>query len=639
MSRSVSLISIGFWAALAAIATVLDGPVQPLERYVQTFFFQLRGPVSPPAEIVILAIDRESLARGETFDPLAQPELAPVQAWPWQRSAYATVVERLMQAGAKTVALDFVFDLPSSYGPQDDRTLQQVIEKYPGKIAIAAVYEDTITPEGQLTQLVKPLPEFATPTTPIGFINYIPTFDGRIRHLARTYKEQFSQLVGVQPIPSFAEATLMAAGISDPQPRGNEIYFYGPNQTFPTIPFVRVLETDNWQGYLQGGQVFQNKIVLVGPTAESFKDLHRTPFSQTGWYPAPMSGIEVHANSVATLLEGRSLSQALSNALGRGIFVFILVCGVSTLGWIAPQRPLWQLLYGIGIAIAWGGCSYLLFTYAYLIWPTAIPMGAIALSSLSDFTITAIRDRLEKQKVRHALERYVAAPIVNEILKQPQQYKALLKGRRIHAAVLFSDIRDFTTLSTQLEPEDLVEHLNAYLDAMVEAILDAGGTVDKFIGDAIMAEFGSPVSQGEKQDALNAVKAALGMRQNLAKLRKVWQKQGKRLLFNGIGINYGELIAGDIGSLRRREYAVIGDTVNVASRVEGLTKNFGTDILITESLYRLVENEVEAIELGEQAVKGRSVAVKLYSLISLKGEDTNLYQQVREDFHDYYYPT
>ncbi|NES94599.1 MAG: adenylate/guanylate cyclase domain-containing protein [Desertifilum sp. SIO1I2] len=629
----------GLWASLGAIATIQDRPVQLLERNLQVVFFQLRGPVAPPEEMIILAIDRESLARGEDVDPQAEPELAPLQTWPWERRAYATIIDRLMQAGAKAVALDLVFDLPSGYGPQDDRALQAILQKYPGKVAIAALYEDTVTPEGQLTQLLKPLPELATPTTPVGFINYIPAADHRIRTLARTYTQQLSDLVGVEALPSFAEAALSAAGVVYPEPRGTEIYFYGPNQTFPTIPIVRVLEADNWEGYLQQGRVFENKIVLIGPTAPFFKDEHRTPFSQTALHPAPMTGIEIHANSVATLLEGRSLRPLFADAWGRGIFVFILVVAASSLVRLVPQRPLWQLLSGFGVAIAWAGCSYLLFTYAGLILPAAIPMGAIALSSVSYFTAIAIGDRLEKQKVRHALERYVAAPIVNEILKQPQQYQALLKGRRIQAAVLFSDIRDFTTLSTQLEPEELVEQLNTYLDAMVEAILSAGGTVDKFIGDAIMAEFGSPVSQGPQQDALNAVKAALGMRQNLMRLRKLWQQQGKKQLFNGIGINYGELIAGDIGSLRRREYAVIGDTVNVASRVEGLTKNFGTDILITEPLYQLIADEIEVIDLGEQWVKGRATAVRIYSVVALKGQDTHLYQQVREDFHEYYYPT
>ncbi|MDK3159808.1 CHASE2 domain-containing protein [Kamptonema cortianum] len=226
----------GLWASLGAIATIQDRPVQLLERNLQLVFFQLRGPVAPPEEMIILAIDRESLARGEQVDPQAEPELAPLQTWPWERQVYATIIDRLMQAGAKAVALDLVFDLPSSYGPEDDRALQAILQKYPGKVAIAALYEDTITPEGQLTQLLKPLPEFATPTTPVGFINYIPAADNRIRALGRTYKQQLSNLVGVETLPSFAEATLSAAGVAIPNRAERKFIFMAPIKHFPQFP-------------------------------------------------------------------------------------------------------------------------------------------------------------------------------------------------------------------------------------------------------------------------------------------------------------------------------------------------------------------------------------------------------------------
>jgi adenylate cyclase len=293
-------------------------------------------------------------------------------------------------------------------------------------------------------------------------------------------------------------------------------------------------------------------------------------------------------------------------------------------------------LWGLGSAIAYAGISYLAFTYGYLILPTAIPVAAIALSGLSFFTVGAIRDQLEKFHLRNTLERYVAAPIVQEILKQPDDFHALLKGKKLKAAVLFSDIRGFTTLSYKLPPEQLIELLNLYFNSMVEAIVEAGGTVDKFIGDAVMAEFGFPVSQGEKQDALNAIRAALGMRKALATLRSQFIQEGRTPFFNGIGINFGEVIAGDIGSFRRREYGVIGDTVNVASRVESMTKKFGTDIVITESLYQLVEDEVEVLDLGEHPLKGREEnLVRLYSLVCLKGDDEMLYNQILRELRQH----
>jgi adenylate cyclase len=197
--------------------------------------------------------------------------------------------------------------------------------------------------------------------------------------------------------------------------------------------------------------------------------------------------------------------------------------------------------------------------------------------------------------------------------------------------VLFSDIRGFTTLSSRLPAKLLIQQLNTYLGGMVDAILEYQGTIDKFIGDAIMAEFGSPVSRGEKADAMNAVHAALNMRSALMELRKVWQAENKIPFSNGIGINYGEVTVGNIGSARRLEYAVIGDTVNVASRVEGMTKDLGTDIVITGALYEIVKEEIDVVDFGEHALKGRVGNVRLYGVIGLKGSDRQIYEQVQND--------
>ncbi|MDY7013583.1 MAG: adenylate/guanylate cyclase domain-containing protein, partial [Cyanobacteriota bacterium] len=360
-----------------------------------------------------------------------------------------------------------------------------------------------------------------------------------------------------------------------------------------------------------------------------FSDDRPTPFDPQ------MPGVEIHANAIATLLNQNAIALVFPQPEGRGLFVLAFV-GAVAIGLRFVQKPMRKMLWGLGLGLVWLGATYATFTLAQGVLPAMVPAALIALVGFSDFAIGAVKDHFDKSRLRQTLGRYVAEPVVQEILKQPDDFYSMLQGRRIELAILFSDIRGFTTLSLKMPPEELMAQLNLYFHAMVEAIVSSGGTLDKFIGDAVMAEFGFPVSQSAKQDALNAVCAALAMRRELAELRKHWRIEGRNLFFNGIGINYGEAIAGDIGSWRRREYAVLGDAVNVASRVEGLTKNFATDILITDSLYQLVKDEVEVIDLGEHPLKGRKDSlVRLYSLIGLKGEDTHLYHQVKEELREF----
>lgn len=626
---------IGFWAISGGLTTGVNlGIVQRMERQAQVLFFRLRGQVAPPEDIVILEIDQDSLAQGEFYqaNPERYPELEPIQAWPWQRRAYAEVIEKLITAGAKSVSVDVIFELSSSYGAADDQQLQQVLQSYGNQVILATLHESFIGEQGVTNQLVKPNPLFQTSFNSLGLINFPLDLDGRIYQLANDYDEQLLRPLGLaeEEIPSFAEATLRAAKIESTPSPGKEIFFYGPPGTFKQVSFWHVLDATNWEVHLRD-ETFKDKMVLIGATADSLQDLKRTPFSDT------LPGIELHANAIATLMEGRAIAQALPNTTLRGLLVLLGVAGTGILLTNFLKKPVAQLLGALGIAVAWGAVGYLSFTYGGLILPTAVPIVAIALTGISCLATGATKEQLERLRLYRTLGRYVAAPIVNEILTQhADDFQALLKGRKLRATILFSDIRGFTTLSLKLEPEQLVEQLNTYLNAMVEAILAEGGTLDKFIGDAVMAEFGSPISHGEKNDAIRAIRAALGMRRALVELQQQWQEKGQELFFNGIGINFGELIAGDIGSYRRREYAVIGDAVNIASRVEGLTGKLGTDILITESIYQLVQDEVEVVPMGEYQLKGRQEnLVQLYSLIGLKGEDPTLYQQVQVSLREY----
>ncbi|MBP0020306.1 MAG: adenylate/guanylate cyclase domain-containing protein [Cyanobacteria bacterium SBLK] len=623
----------GIWVSGGAIATVWNGtPIQWLDRQIRTQFFVFRGSIPAPDDIIILAIDDNSLKAAETYQESENDEEITrlLSNFPWPRETYAIAIDRLMNAGAKTISLDLLFDLPSGYGVEDDRKLQTILEKYAGKITLAAAYPKVFLEEGISWQLAEPNADLQSESLTLGFVDFLSDVDDRVHRLGRVHREEILRPLGLPLLPSFAESTVKIYRDEEINPRGDGLFYWGDRfESFRHISFLRILEKREWQR-LQDEEIFKDKIILIGATASTLHDFKATPFS------LQMPGVEIHAHAIATLLEDKAILEILPNLRIRSILIFISTSAIAIFLWFFSKYSLRQLSAGIAIAIAWVGISYGLFTVAQFAIPTAIPAIIILLCSGSYFTLTVIHSNLEKLFLQTTLERYVAQPIAKEILKNPENFYSMVQGKKIKVAVLFSDIRGFTTLSFLLPPEDLIAQLNIYFYEMVEAIVSAEGTLDKFIGDAVMAEFGFPLSRGEKQDALNAIHAALAMRKNLAKLRSTWQETGSIPLFNGIGISYGDAIAGDIGSWRRREYAVMGDTVNVASRVEGMTKKLQTDILISHSLYDVIKNEIEAIDLGEHSLKGReSDRIRLYSVIGLKGCDRGFYDRVQADLKVY----
>jgi adenylate cyclase len=620
----LSILTISVFATGSAI-----GIVQRWEQRLQTIFLELRGNVKPSAQIIIVEIDNASLGAADLYagDPTKQEVVRLLgNEFPWRREAYARVIDYLMTAGARSVSIDLLFESTSRFGNEDDQRFRKTLERYPNMITLAAAYDES-SGMGSMN-FVQPIAVLRSPSTRLGLVNFLKPANQPVLRLGSAYNEQIVRPLNLEIFPPFAEATLQTAQLNNYSlPKGDRIYFYGPRKTFKSISFWQLLASD-WQKVFHREHIFKDKIVLIGTTSSIFKaDQFRTPMDDN------MPGVELQANAISTLLEERSIAQVFPYPWVEAGFVGLLLSGVGMILLRLGRFPVWQLFIGCGVAICWSITSYLAFTYGYWLLPTVVPLVGILLSTILIFTVEFVDDRLEMSRLRRTLERYIAAPVVKEILKRPD---TMLIGQSLEVAVMFADIRGFTHLSYQLPPEQLMTQLNQYFNALVEIILQEGGTVDKFIGDAIMAEFGFPVSQGKQQDALNAIRAALGMRAALAELRSRFVQEGWEPFFNGIGISFGKVIAGDLGALKRREYGVIGDTVNVASRVEGLTKQFSTDILITESLYELVKEEVEVVSHGEHQLRGREKGlVKVYGLIGLKGDDKTCYKQVIQDLHAY----
>jgi adenylate cyclase len=375
-SQGIGIALVTGIAIALGTATAQDvAPLHWLELNLQTVFFRLRGPLPPHPSLAIVAMDDDSLNRGADAKELKA--LEPIQSWPWRRTAYATVIDRLMAAGAKAVVMDVILDAPSDR-PQDDQQLRQVLTRYAGRVTLAAMYATSETDLGGLDQLIYPTPIFRTQPESIGFINFQPEIDGQFRRFTDRYLQQIAADVG-QPdrhLTSLDVAALQAAGHPSAltQRRGDYIHFYGGQGTFPTLSFWRILEGKSWAN-LQQQQIFKNKIVLIGPTARVLQDIHPTPFG-------PMPGVEIHAHAIATLQDHRALWDPLSQASDRGGSLTLGLLGVALLLYCGTQRPVRRFGGALAIALGWGAIGYGAFLSGMLL-PVAVPVLGIVLSGLA----------------------------------------------------------------------------------------------------------------------------------------------------------------------------------------------------------------------------------------------------------------
>src|SRR5437660_3105084 len=287
------------------------------------------------------------------------------------------------------------------------------------------------------------------------------------------------------------------------------------------------------------------------------------------------------------------------------------------------RRPLLCVGGLIAIMAIYLGASRLFYDKTGLLLLTVPVLAALLLSGSFSLGFEYALERLEKLRTRRTLERYVSKNLVREILENPDSYYSSLKGVRVPVTILFSDLIGFTTLAEKADPEALVAQLNEHLSRMTSVIFSNCGTLDKFIGDAIMAVWGNVRSLGMAEDAKNCARAALGMRRELRQLNQKWRDEGRMGLGMGIGINQGEVIVGNIGSQERMDPTVIGDSVNLASRLEGLTRIYGVDILLGPTAAELVGDEFHLRSVARVQVKGKTKPVDAFTFIGARNEDVD----------------
>lgn len=436
----------GLVTAIAAGAVGLNiGVVNLLERQVQSLFFELRGPVEAPENIVILAIDEDSLTQGEYYseDPERYASLQPIESWPWQRRAYARVIDRLMEAGAASVSIDLVLSLESQYGESDDAALAEVIERYGDRIVLAVDYEPILLSQGlSYWSPTLPLPQFEDAGAQLGIIDFHKEPNQKIHRLGQEFvrflKDEESAFFNAsatiseesdRPQLSFAQATLKASRRAfDDKPQEN-IFFHGPAGTFQRVPFWKVLDDDPWQKELKDSQFFKDKTVIIGWTASRLHDFHRAPFSESMLYPRPMAGAEILANAIATLQNDLSPRRIIKSPALNALLVLalgLLVAGAMS----RTKKPLNRLLIassGLGL---WTLASYGAFVWGSAIILTGAPMVMLTSMGLVDFGVGFTADRFKRKRLRRTLARYATSPLVQEIISQQDDFQDLLDVNR-----------------------------------------------------------------------------------------------------------------------------------------------------------------------------------------------------------------
>jgi adenylate cyclase len=383
------------------------------------------------------------------------------------------------------------------------------------------------------------------------------------------------------------------------------INYMGPAKTFPHYSINDIIK-----GKIPAEKL-RNKIVLVGITATAVYDLRVTPFSPV--YP----GVEIHANVIDNILHQNFL---IFSSLIRLIdIIAIIVFGLAMGLIITRMRAVSGAFVAfiiVGVFIA--GNLYAFFHFN--IWLTLVyPVLTMIVIYLGITIYHYIKEEREKKKIRSAFQYYLTASVINEMLKDPTKLK--LGGDKKDLSVLFSDIRGFTTISEQLTPEELVRLLNEYLTAMTNIVFKYNGLLDKYMGDAIMAVFGAPLDQPDH--ARRACLTALEMMSELHKLQKKWEAEGRPVLNIGIGISTGEMVVGNMGSEMRFDYTVMGDMVNLGSRLEGINKEYGSNIILSEFTYNVVQDSMSCRELDWVRVKGKNKPVKIFELLGEKKDEGN----------------
>ncbi len=661
-------------SALLYISYGKDKPrlLAALDNRIADTMFQWRGAVPTTGEVVIVDIDEKSLKE--------------VGQWPWPRNVVAELVAKIGNSGAKVVGLDIVFaeqDRTSpklylaeleQYLPVDfpgdafdslknndqldhDVILGNALASYPTILG----YVFQIMNDGLKNESQKPFPSCVIRISPDnnsyddlmlrasyraivnvddiaqaeseGFLSVFPDLSGTVRNVPLIME------LDAIPYPSLAlemlrvgldtkEITIHVSQQAQSGKKGllgvelagkfvptNElgemmINYRGPARTFPYVSAVDVLNGRNLEK-------LANKYVLVGTSSQGLFDLRATPYSNI------FAGVEIQANIIDNVLKNDPLTFDIFTEIGLTI-TLIVIGGIILSALLAYANPIAGALGGLVILITTIAGNYYLFFLKNQLLGVTYPLITALAVFLTVSVFNYFFEGREKRFINRAFSHYVSPQIVNQLRKEPK--RLTLAGEQKNLTVLFSDIRDFTTISENMDSGQLGQFMNEYLTAMSNIVIEHNGMVDKFIGDAVMAIWGAPLDDADH--AANAVRAAFHMKEKLEELRPAWTVQGLPHIEIGVGINTGIMSVGNFGSDKRFDYTVMGDNVNLASRLEGLSKMYGSSTIISEFTREVLGSEIFCRFLDMVKVKGKDLPAKIYEPLCIGEPEESLKREV-----------
>jgi adenylate cyclase len=667
MVQSPRATRLGSWLIAAGVvllvgATFMIAPqlITAADLAIYDNHFRIRGARSANPQVAIVAIDEASLKT--------------IGRWPWPRNVLAELTRGLKEAGASAVAFDIILSEPERSGEMlvasrlaeklgaalnpaakreldavlrtadHDRDLAEAIRDH-GRVILAnqftlrlAAPDAAPTRDGQplksaiarfkrydqrgvyppisAAAATGPIPPLREAASSLGHVNMVADFDGTTRWEAlvvehRGYYYPSLALESVR-VAAGLEPTAVALNFGDSldidklsipiDARARVLIDYaGPPATFQTISAADVI-----QGRLKG-QYLKNKIVFIGATAPGTFDLRVTPFSPE------LPGVEKHANMAANILDGQFIVRPTWVELveGASILIFPVLLGFG----LPRLRPMTSLAGTFGLGLLVFGTAHLVFRQG--LWlPIAYPILAIGLTFVGITVFRFFAEERQRLFTKRAFQHYVSPEVVDSLMADPTQLQ--FGGGVRTLSVLFSDIRNFTTYAERHEPQHVVGMLREHHTRLTQRIMDERGTLDKYIGDGIMAIFGAPATLDDHAE--RACRAALRMVEENQEIHAKWVAAGEEPFRIGVGINSGPMVVGNLGSDQLFNYTVVGDNVNLGARLESLTKEYQTakGIIISDATYEAAKHAIEARPIGEVKVKGKTQPVAIYELLGMK---------------------